>query len=146
MTFSLSLSLSLSLLSDRQRWRREQNCHDGNFEGGRQREAIKWKMEKTTDISRRDSASGTAALPFEILSKLLSPYAAVHRQTCASKRTDAGGDVYNARNDLLSFLFLMYAVRQAGYFVSSAAAVICWENFWHILCIFGLRGWDAINL
>ena len=134
MTFSLCLFL-LSVL-DKGGAGSKQNCHDGNFEGGRQREAIKWKMEKTTDISRRDSASGTAALPFEILSKLLSPYAAVHRQTCASKRTDTGGDVYNARNDLLSFLFLIYAVRQAGYFVSSAAAVICWENFWHIHIVY----------
>ena len=26
---------------------------DGKFEGGRRREAIKWKMEKTTDIGER---------------------------------------------------------------------------------------------
>ena len=30
--------------------------------------------------------------------------------------------------------------------LSSAAAVTCWENFGHILRIFGLHRWDAINL
>ena len=30
--------------------------------------------------------------------------------------------------------------------LSSGPSVACWVNFGHILHIFGLRGWDAINL